>query len=141
MTWSGISPGLAGIVLALAAALAGAPAPADAKGRSGKDGSGASGKSGKSQAGQRHSGRHSGRHRHRSEHAEFYWPPAFWPWWDHLAYPEIPTAPIPVQYVERSEQEAQPADHWLYCAKTQGYFPYVGECPGGWERVPSAPLK
>ena len=57
------------------------------------------------------------------------------------SYPVIAIEPVPVQYVERSEQEAQQFDHWLYCAKAQGYFPHVGDCPEGWERVPPAPLK
>ena len=143
MSCSHLKPGLLGIALALAAMLA-APAPADARGRSGKGDSGATGKSGKSNSGHRHSGhRHSGKHhhRHRAGHAEFYWPPAFWPWWDYMAYPVLASAPVPVQYVERSEQETQLADHWLYCAKAQGYFPHVGDCPGGWERVPSVPFK
>jgi hypothetical protein len=128
---------LLGIALALAAMLA--AAPADARGRSGKGDSGATGKSGKSHSGHRHSGKH--HHRHRSGYAEFYGPAAFWPWRDYMAYPVIATAPVPVQYIERTTQEAQPADHWLYCTEAQGYFPHVGDCPGGWERVPSAPFK
>ena len=133
-----LKTGLLGIALAFAAILA-APAPADARGGSGKGDSGATGRSGKHHSGHRHSGKH--HHRHRHGHAEFYWPSAFWPWWDYMAYPVIATTPVPVQYIERSEQETQPVDHWLYCAKAQGYFPHVGECPGGWERVPSTPFK
>ena len=144
MIWSNLRPGLPGITLlsvvlglAVGATLAAAPGPADAKGRSGKEDSSASGKSGKNHSGHRHSGRHS----HRSRHGGFYWAPDFWPWWDYVSYPVVAMEPVPVQYVERNEQEAQPADHWLYCAKAQGYFPYVGDCPDGWERVPAAPLK
>jgi len=145
MACSRLKPGLAGITLVLAAMLAVGPATADAaKGRSGKGDSGATGKSGKSHSGHRHSGhRHSGKHhhRHRSGHAEFHWAPAFWPWWSYASYPVVTMEPVPAQYVERSEQEAQPLDHWLYCAKAQGYFPNVGDCPEGWERVPTAPFK
>jgi len=133
-----LKSGLLGLFLVLMAILAGAPAPADARGRSAKDGSGASGKSGKNHAGHRHTGRHS----HRSRDAGFYyWEPAVSPWLSYAPYPMAVVAPVPVQYIERNEQEAQPVDHWLYCTEAQGYFPRVSECPGGWERVPSAPLK
>ncbi len=48
-------------------------------------------------------------------------------------YPAPPAAP-PV-YVEREKSE----DWWYYCEQSRGYYPYVKECPGGWQRVPPAP--
>lgn len=62
----------------------------------------------------------------------------------------VQSAPPPV-YVERYvEQQPPPADstgpqgpvqhYWYYCRETETYFPYVKECPGGWQRVvPQAP--
>ncbi len=49
----------------------------------------------------------------------------------------------PTVYIERDAMpEPGPADvkssgdWWYYCRKPQGYYPDVGRCPGGWERVP-----
>ncbi len=59
------------------------------------------------------------------------------------AYPPVVTAP-PV-YVEQGApypgaqaQSPAPAD-WFYCAAAKAYYPYVSECPGGWQRVPAQP--
>jgi len=33
-----------------------------------------------------------------------------------------------------------PGTQWWYlCASPRGAYPYVRECPGGWERVPAVP--
>lgn len=48
----------------------------------------------------------------------------------------------PPVYVERSEVQAAPAPaqaDWYYCAASRTYYPYVGECPAGWQRVPAQP--
>lgn len=40
-------------------------------------------------------------------------------------------APVPV---------AAPApSYWYYCPSAQNYYPYVIQCPVGWEQVPSSP--
>lgn len=58
------------------------------------------------------------------------------------AYPPVATQP-PV-YVEQGAvpgvqaQNPVPAD-WFYCAASRAYYPYVTECPGGWQRVPAQP--
>ena len=58
------------------------------------------------------------------------WRP-MWPWWDYPGYyPPVALAAVPVEYIERSEQETQTANDWLYCAKAQGYFPYVTRLRG-----------
>jgi hypothetical protein len=28
-----------------------------------------------------------------------------------------------------------PQNFWYYCAAGKGYYPYVKECPGGWQKV------
>ncbi len=47
---------------------------------------------------------------------------------------------------QRSTEVQQPAEQqqhwWYYCWNPQGYYPYVRECPGGWQRVtPQPPAK
>ncbi len=63
----------------------------------------------------------------------------FWPWPSYY-YP----APYPYYY---APGEAPPAPliedpYWYYCEEAGTYYPYVKECPGGWQRVlpPAAPL-
>lgn len=50
----------------------------------------------------------------------------------------------PTVYIERGVVQAEPApsqaaNDWYYCAASQAYYPYVNECPGGWQRVPAQP--
>ena len=48
----------------------------------------------------------------------------------------------PPVYVERGTNQAAPAHaqgDWYYCAATKSYYPYVGECASGWQRVPAQP--
>jgi len=123
-------------------ALALASLPASEVEAAGKGGSGRSGASGGRHSGKGHSGHHQHRHSSSAVAAGVFVGGAYWPWWDYPAYyPVIAVESVPVEYIERSEQEAQTPGDWLYCARTQGYFPYVGECAEGWERVPAAPLK
>lgn len=63
------------------------------------------------------------------------------------------SAPVVVQqaptyYVERHDAPpAQPApsaaapsqNYWFYCGDSRTYYPYVKECPGGWQRVSPTP--
>lgn len=32
-----------------------------------------------------------------------------------------------------------PPQYWYYCANPAGYYPYVPQCPVGWQRVPATP--
>jgi hypothetical protein len=43
-----------------------------------------------------------------------------------------PTAPV---FVERSQPEEVAQVWWYWCADARAYYPYVKECPGGWQRV------
>ena len=72
----------------------------------------------------------------------YYYPPPVY-------YPRVVVAapPAPVYYVERPPEvqlapapaPAAPAGDWFYCSESNGYYPYVRECPGGWQRVPATP--
>ena len=61
----------------------------------------------------------------------------------YYAYPPavvtVPTAP-PV-YIQQTPPAAQqnPSGFWYYCNNPQGYYPYVKQCPGGWQQVAPTP--
>ena len=65
-----------------------------------------------------------------------YWhypPPSYY----YPPYP-YPYAPAP-QPQSQSQSQQQPTNDWFYCRKPDGYYPYVKECPGGWQRVAPHP--
>ena len=97
-----------------------------------------------------------------------YWP-RYWGYWGGYYYPPAyyyprpyyyggyyypPSGGVVVQseptYVERSDveaappppaQQSQPTQHWWYwCGASEKYYPYVKECPGGFQRVPAQPV-
>jgi hypothetical protein len=119
------------LLTVIAAALASEPVLARGKGGSG------GGRSGHSGAGR--SASHSGGHHHahsRIVAGGFVAAPAFWPWWNYPAYALAGAYPAaPLYYIEQADDAAAPAGEWLYCQGANGYFPYVIECPGGWQRV------
>jgi len=77
-----------------------------------------------------------------------YWGP-FWgpPWWYYPAPYYYPTPVVvqraPVTYIEQGSSDAPASSPawWYYCDASKGYYPYVKECPSGWQRVPPAPAK
>ena len=85
-----------------------------------------------------HGGRGGGRHRP-------HWglfigaPLLLYPWW-YRSYPPVVVAPAePPIYVERGDV-ARGGGYWYHCDAPEGYYPYVKECPGGWQReTPRAP--
>lgn len=78
-----------------------------------------------------------------------YYPYAY-PYWGP-PYPYYPPAVVavpssPPVYIEKGGgRDAAPAQsdaqaYWYYCASSNAYYPYVKQCPGGWERqVPMPP--
>ncbi|HUN69610.1 MAG TPA: hypothetical protein VMU46_12475 [Burkholderiales bacterium] len=75
-----------------------------------------------------------------------YYAPYYYPPYGAAYYP----SPVVVQqqapvYVEQSPQPAPaaqpsaPAGYWYYCTESRGYYPYVKECPAGWQRVAPQP--
>lgn len=73
----------------------------------------------------------------------FFGAPLGWSDWDYppsyYYYPPrvvvVPSSP-PV-YVQHPNAEAQ--RWWYYCADSKTYYPYVKQCPGGWQRVTPQP--
>ncbi len=51
----------------------------------------------------------------------------------------------PTVYVERpdiapAQPQSQPAqNYWYFCNDSRTYYPYVKDCPGGWQRVSPTP--
>ena len=65
----------------------------------------------------------------------YYYPPYYYP-------PPVVYAPSPPAYVEQAPAVPAPpqaGQFYYYCRDSQGYYPYVRECPAGWERVPVQP--
>ena len=46
----------------------------------------------------------------------------------------VQTAPAPAPVVT-----APAPAYWYYCSSAQNYYPYVTQCPVGWEQVPATP--
>lgn len=75
----------------------------------------------------------------------FVGPGLWWPgWWG--PYPYYPYYPPPVIVEPPTDLYVQPAPqadenrYWYYCKESQGYYPTVKKCPGGWMKVvPPAP--
>ena len=63
--------------------------------------------------------------------------PLFWP--GPYYYPPVYVAPpLPPQpvYIERQVAPPPPPE-WFFCEDSKTFYPYVKECPGGWQRVPA----
>ncbi|MCB5185854.1 hypothetical protein LG201_11635 [Methylobacillus gramineus] len=67
-------------------------------------------------------------------------------------YPPVIVAPAPAPvpppvYIEQAPQEAAPVppassqagSFWYHCNQPEGYYPYVKECPQGWQKVNPQP--
>ena len=75
------------------------------------------------------------------------WSAGWGPYWAPPAYsypPQVVVVPpaAPPVYIEQSppvEEAAQP--YWYYCKGSKSYYPYVKECPEGWQRVLPQPEK
>jgi hypothetical protein len=72
----------------------------------------------------------------------FFWPRYYPPYYHPYEPPIVAIAPPPV-YIEQPSQpptvqNESPSGYWYYCSQPDGYYPYVKQCPGGWQKV--APL-
>jgi hypothetical protein len=71
----------------------------------------------------------------------YYYPPPY-----YYSQPPVVVAPAaPPVYIEQSPPAAiatpapaQPS-MWYYCAGSRSYYPYVKDCPGGWQQVAPRP--
>jgi hypothetical protein len=77
----------------------------------------------------------------------WHYPPHYYPYYPPYYYPYYPPQVVyvpsgPQTYIERAPAQAAPAPQaqwWYYCADARAYYPYVRECPGGWQRVAPQP--
>ena len=70
----------------------------------------------------------------------YYWspPPVYYYQSAPVAVPVVVDPPV---YVQRpSAQTVTPQNsNWYFCRESNAYYPYVKECPGGWQAVPATP--
>jgi hypothetical protein len=60
--------------------------------------------------------------------------------------PAVITVPSqPPVYIEQARPAPAPPQaaqsFWYYCADSRAYYPYVAECPSGWQPVPAQPSR
>jgi hypothetical protein len=72
------------------------------------------------------------------------WPGYYGPYYNPYYYPPVVAVPAaPTTYVEQSQPQAAPGPapsaSWYYCADSRTYYPYVKQCPGGWQQVSPQP--
>lgn len=71
------------------------------------------------------------------------WGPMFYP--PPFYYPPSPPIIIeraPPVYIEQAPPvvvQRQSSNYWYYCDASNAYYPYVKECPSGWQRVSPSP--
>ena len=73
----------------------------------------------------------------------YYYPPYYPPYYA----PVVVEPPAPQVYIEQQATTPETAgastlpqtNYWYYCRAAKGYYPYVQECPGGWQRVSPQP--
>ena len=63
----------------------------------------------------------------------------YYPYYPAYAYyPPYAVQQQPQVYVEQPQAQ-QPAGYWYYCSGSRAYYPYVKDCPAGWQRVAPQP--
>lgn len=65
------------------------------------------------------------------------YPYPYYPYQPVVAAPSPP--PVYTQQNIPTTSEPQ-TNYWHYCRNPDGYYPYVRECPGGWEKIPPQPV-
>lgn len=79
-----------------------------------------------------------------------YYPPPYYSPYYAPYYPPMVTAPYASPtYIEQGGPQSAPVpapqaspgsqNYWYYCAESKSYYPYVNQCPGGWQRVSPTP--
>ncbi len=57
--------------------------------------------------------------------------------------PTVVTVPAsPPVYIQQSAPpvaKQYPAGYWYHCSNPEGYYPYVKDCPNGWQQVEPSP--
>ena len=68
----------------------------------------------------------------------YYGPYGYGPYYGYAPayYPQPTYVQPPAPAVQ---QPVQPAYSWYFCPGSNGYYPYVSTCPGGWQPVSPVP--
>jgi len=69
----------------------------------------------------------------------FYRDPFYYPYYYP---PTVITVPVtPPVYIQQPPPIVQqyPSGYWYYCTNPKGYYPYIQECPRGWQQVEPTP--
>jgi hypothetical protein len=73
----------------------------------------------------------------------YYPPPIYYPRVYVPPVAPVVVVPTPPVYIEQSGiPPASPVletGYWYYCSEAQAYYPYVKQCPGGWQQVAPQP--
>ena len=64
-----------------------------------------------------------------------FYPYPYYPY-DYYAPRTIVVPAQPTRYIEQSSPES---GYWYYCPGSKTYYPYVKDCPAGWQRVSPTP--
>jgi hypothetical protein len=97
-------------------------------------------------------------HRHGGSHwgvGLYFGPPVMYPYYPHpyyyypyAYYPPTVVVPAPQEqiYIEKGDDSqpttgntSQAGYYWYHCDKPEGYYPYIKECPAGWQQVTPTP--
>ena len=73
-----------------------------------------------------------------------FYPPYAYPYTYPYYPPAVVTVPaVPQNYVQQAPQapavQQNQSAYWHYCSNPEGYYPYVKECPNGWQLVEPTP--
>ncbi|MEO8409995.1 MAG: hypothetical protein ABI478_05445 [Propionivibrio sp.] len=92
------------------------------------------------------------RHRPHRSHSSFgfFVGPTWGPWFYPPPFYYEPSPPIiierapPPVYIEQAPppptaRRTDATSYWYYCGASNAYYPYVQECPSGWQRVSPRP--
>lgn len=66
------------------------------------------------------------------------WGPVWGPVWAPPPYyypPQVVVVPPPQPQVYIEQSPAATQSYWYFCKSAKGYYPYVKECPEGWQKV------
>jgi hypothetical protein len=70
----------------------------------------------------------------------YYYPSPYWyPGPYYAPAPIVVVPPAPQVYIEQQaapvEEAPEDRRYWYYCQDSRNYYPYVKECPRGWQKV------
>ena len=67
--------------------------------------------------------------------------PYYYPYSPNYYPPAVSVPSSPQEYIERPQRDDDSTSSgiWYYCPESKSYYPYVKECPDGWQTVPAHP--